>query len=381
MEIAVIGAGPAGLRVAERTASAGYETVVLEKKSVIGKPVQCAGIVSPRVISLTETNSGVTKPKKAIIHSPSGNELVIKAKNDQAIIIDRAQFDRELADKAIRAGAEIKLASPVKKIKKSSGCGKKIYFSHNGQKKTISPDVIVGADGPGSIVRRSEKLPSPDKIMPAVQALVPDEGKDVHIHLGKNVAPGFFLWDIPSRTGRLIGLASSDGNTFQYLQNFLRSKGLEKKVIAYLSGTIPLGDMGESVKDDLMLVGDSACHVKPMSGGGIYFGLKAADMCSDVLINAIEENDTSKERLKEYHEHWHNDIGKNIMRGMRARPIFENLSDEDLDKMIQMFQKERTRKVIEEMGDIDNPSRLIKPLLKASPDLLKFTGPVIKSFF
>ncbi len=380
-EVAVIGGGPAGLRVAERTASAGLETVVLEKRAVVGKPVECAGIVSPRILSITGTESLIAEPEGAVVHSPDGKKLEFEAKNDQAVIIDRAQFDKELAEKAIKAGAEIKLGTAVKKLEKTGSAGRKVHISYDGRKKILNPKVVIGADGPGSLVRRSEDFPSPDEVLPAVQAVVAAKEENVHIHLGKDVAPGFFLWEVPYRSGKLIGLASNDGRTYQHLMDFLRSKGLENKVIGFLSGTIPLGNLLESVKDDLMLVGDSACHVKPMSGGGLYFGIKAADICAEVLVDALEEDDTSEENLKEYHERWQEEIGKNIRKGMRTRNVFKQLTDKDLDSLIEVLQKEKAKRVIEEKGDIDHPSRLVKPLLKVSPELLKFTGPVIKSLF
>ncbi|MFP3872179.1 MAG: geranylgeranyl reductase family protein [Candidatus Natronoplasma sp.] len=380
-EIAVVGGGPAGLRVAERTASAGHETVVLEKKKVIGKPVQCAGIVSPRFVSLADTESVLSRPNKAIIHPPDGEELTIEAKHDQAVIIDRAQFDREMAERAIRAGADIKLGAAVKRVKSYADGRRELHFTRDGETNTIKSKVVIGADGPASVVRASEDFPSPEEILPAVQAVVAEEERNVHIHVGENIAPGFFLWEVPYRTGKLVGLASTDGRTYQHLMDFLRSKGLDKKVIGFLSGTIPIGDMVESVEDGLMLVGDSACQVKPMSGGGLYFGMKAADICSEVAVEALDEDDTSKKRLNGYHERWQDEIGKNIRKGLRARKIFKGLSDEDLDSVIETLQKEKARRVIEDEGDIDRPSRLVRPLLKAAPELLKLTGPVLKSFF
>ncbi len=381
IDVAVVGGGPVGLRIAGRAASKGHEVTVLEKNKVIGKPVQCAGIVSPRVISFTDTDSVISEPEKAIVHSPSGNELTIRAKNDQAVIIDRARFDRELAEKAVRAGAKVELNATVKRLEKKDNGERKIYFSKGGTGKTLTPKIVIGADGPGSIVRKSEDFPSPKEVLPAVQAIVGEEEKDVHINLGNDLAPGFFLWEVPYSTGKLVGLASNDGKTFEHLMNFLRSKGLENKIMGFLSGTIPLGVMVESVKSGLLLVGDSACQIKPMSGGGIYFGLKAADICSQVVLDALDKDDTSKRRLSEYHERWWDDVGKNIRRGMRARKVFKNLSDKDLDTLIDILQKDKAKRVIEEKGDIDNPSSLVKPLLKTSPELLKLTGPLIKSLF
>jgi len=378
-EVVVAGAGPVGLRVAMNTANAGYETVVLEKDAVIGKPVQCAGLVSPRVVELTDTESVIEKPKKAVINSPSGESLTIESKSEKAVVIDRAKFDKEMAMKAAKAGAEIRLKSSVKKT--NYNCKREVEYMREGSKETMKADIVIGADGPTSVVRRTAGLPSPEEILPAVQAVVPSKDDSVQIHIGSDIAPGFFLYEVPFPTGKLIGLATEDGNTYKHLMDFLKSKGLDNKVITLLSGSIPFGNIEKSVDDGLCLVGDSAFHIKPLSGGGIYLGIKAADICSDVVINALREDDLSKGRLEEYHKRWQSDVGKQISRGMKIRKIFKNLSDEEIDELISILKKDKAKRVIEEEGDIDFHSSLLKPLLKSAPELLKFTGPVIKSLF
>ncbi len=378
-EVVVVGAGPIGLRVAKNTAKAGYETVVLEKDPVIGKPVQCAGLVSPRVVELTGTKSVIEKPKKAVINSPSGEKLAIEAKGEKAVVIDRAEFDREMAMKASKAGADIRLKSAVKKTAYNGK--REVEYVREGRRERMKADIVIGADGPASVVRRTAGLPSPTEVLPAVQAVVPSNDNSVQIHIGSEIAPGFFLYEVPFSTGKLIGLATDDGATYKHLMDFLKSRGLDNKVITFLSGSIPLGNIGESVDDGLCLVGDSACQVKPLSGGGIYLGMKAADICSDVVINALEENDLSKARLTEYHYKWQKDIGKQISRGMKIRKVFKNLSDKEVDGLISILKKEKAKRVIEEKGDIDFHSAVLKPLVKTAPELLKFTGPIIKSFF
>ncbi len=378
-EVVIVGAGPIGLRVAISTATAGYETVVLEKEPVIGKPVQCAGLVSPRVVKMTGTKSVIDRPKKAVINSPSGESLTIKARKEKAVVIDRAKFDKEMAKKAVKAGADIRLRSAVKNTTYNGN--RIVEYEREGEKKSLKADLVIGADGATSTIRRKAGLPSPEEVLPAVQAVVPSNNDTVKINMGSDVAPGFFLYEVPFPTGKLVGLATDDGNTYQHLMNYLESKGLDDKVITYLSGTIPIGNLENTVDDGLCLVGDSACQVKPLSGGGIFLGLKAADICSEVVIDALQEEDISKRRLREYHERWQQDIGKQISRGMKIRNVIKNFSDEDIDEFISILNNDKAKRVIEEEGDIDYHSRLFKPLLKATPELLKLTGPVIKSLF
>ena len=367
------------MRVAQRSAKAGYDTLVLEEHMSIGKPVQCAGLVSPKVIEMTGTNSVYQWSKKAHVNPPRSEPLEIWADEPRAAIIDRGRFDREMAEKAIKNGAEVDLGARVTDtIKKDKRI---VTYRKDGEKKVVSADMVIGADGPSSIIRRKAGLNPPKEILPGIQAIVGVEPDGIQIFLGDEIAPGFFGWEIPHPSGTLIGLATNQGRAFDYLNKLMKKRFVEDKIIGYQAGAIPLGNMDESVRDSLMIVGDAACQVKPLSGGGLYTGLRGADHCSRVLIDSLEEGDTSRERLKEYHNLWQNDIGREISKGAWMRSIFQKFSDKDLDALIDSLRKEKIKKIIADKGDIDYPSTVAKAVLKSSPKLLKFAGPLIKNIF
>lgn len=378
-DVVVVGAGPAGLTLARKVARAGYDTIVLEKKGVIGNPIQCAGIVSPRVVNMTNTKNTIAYPKEATVHSPSGKKLKVRSQEQKAVILNRAKFDRELAKKAVRAGAKIKLRSTVTDTYLDGK--RKLCYNRDGKDFEIESEVVVGADGPTSIIRKSTDLSSPEEMLSAVQAIVPSAKKNIQIHLGKKIAPGFFLYEVPFSVGKLVGLATDDGDALKHLKSYLEKKNYNDKIISFLSGSIPLGDMDKIVEDRLCLVGDSACQVKPLSGGGIYLGLNAAEICSDVIIGALDENEVTRSRLEEYQKIWKKEFGNRIAREMKMREIFKDISDEEMDEIIKILNKEKSKKVISEKGDIDHHSKLISPLFKTAPELLKFTGKFIKSLF
>ena len=377
VEVVIVGGGPIGLKVGQITADSGQETVVLEDKSVIGKPIQCAGLVSQKVIQMTGTDSVIAEPRRADIYPPSAEPLKIESNKKKVAVIDRSSFDKEMASIANGLGVDIRLNSKYTGINHEG----EVTYTKNGEKFTIDADIVVGADGPGSTVRRSAGLPGPDEIIPAVQAIVPEKTENVKIYLGNDIAPGFFAWQVPYTSGSLIGLASTDGNTYQHLNDLLDSKNMGNKVVGLLSGSIPIGLITPMVDDGLLLVGDAAGQVKPLSGGGIYTGLKAAEFCGKTIIESLEAENTSKDFLMRYQDRFMYDIGKEIKRGLKIRKVFKGMSDGDLDRFIDSLQKEKVKNIIEEKGDIDHPSNLVKPIVKASPSMIKFIGPVIKNLF
>ncbi|MFW5927883.1 MAG: geranylgeranyl reductase family protein [Thermoplasmatota archaeon] len=375
IDVVIVGGGPIGLKVAQITAHSGLDTVVLEDKPVIGKPVQCAGLVSKKVIKMTDTESVIAEPTCANIHPPNEVPLRIDTDEKKVAIIDRATFDKEMAAKANNSGVDIRLNSKFTG-KNPNG---KVSYTKDGERHTLDSKIIVGADGPGSTVRRSAELPGPEEIIPAVQAIVPEKIENVRIYLGNDIAPGFFAWQVPFTTGSLFGLASTDGNAYEHLNNLLSSKGLNNKVVGILSGSIPVGLITPMVQDGIVLVGDAAGQVKPLSGGGVYTGLKAAEICGETIIKSLKERDASKEFLMRYQDEFFDGVGKEIKRGLKIRKVFKGLSDDEFDKLISSLQKDKIKRIIENQGDIDHPSKLVKPIVKASPSLLKFLGPVIKS--
>ena len=96
-KILVVGAGPAGCYFASRTEN--YDITIIEEHPEIGKPVQCAGIVSSEITKLLKIRKEflVNTIDKARIYSPNGNYLQLKFKNPN-YVIDRHKFDSFLAE-------------------------------------------------------------------------------------------------------------------------------------------------------------------------------------------------------------------------------------------------------------------------------------------
>jgi digeranylgeranylglycerophospholipid reductase len=382
-DITIVGGGPTGLYLAGILAKKDLEVMLIEQHKEIGKPVQCAGLISPRVFEQFQIPSkdiiqcSITR---AHIHAPNGSVLTIGGDKIHAYSIDRERFDQSLADQAEQHGARIITNEKVQSIQRMDS---HIETCTN-KKRSICSSAIVGADGPYSAVRDIFCFPPPKTFLKGLGANLSNTTLDpstVEIFIGNAIAPGFFAWIIPTnKTGSTarVGLCvNSDKTPKKYFDDLLKLSKvkpfLDKAIIKeYTAGIIPLGPLKQTVDDQVLLVGDAAAQVKPTSGGGIFTGLSCAQLAAEVLISAAQTQHYSKEILSMYHTNWKKTIGRELSIGMKLHKLYAHFSDEQFDTYIEKFTEPSLNKTINDYGDIDYPSKLMKPMLKHMPSLLRF---------
>lgn len=390
-DAAIIGGGPIGGYVAKKIAQNGFKVAVFEEHKKIGDPLKCAGLVTPRVFDFLDFSEELVvqnRIKGAHIHSPSNHILTIGGDRIHAFAIDRSEFDREMINYSVEEGADIFLEDKVTSAKKN-GIHIELKTSQNND---IKCKLLIGADGAYSKTREWFNLPKPTEILNGIGAELTNTNLDpdfVELFVGKNIAPDFFAWIIPTNengTNARIGLCTIQNSAHlpkYYLSNLFKSKNLspylkDAKIKQNIGGSIPLGTLKKTYSSNVLLVGDSAAQVKPTSGGGIYTGLLCAARCSSVALESLHKNDFTSNFLRKYHKLWSADIGRELFLGMKFRKIFKSLTDNQMDKYIEKFQNSEITEIITKYGDIDYPSKLVKPLLKKAPSLIKLLPNIIK---
>jgi digeranylgeranylglycerophospholipid reductase len=389
-DIAVAGGGPVGCFVAEQLASKGRHVAVFEEHRTIGEPVHCAGLVTQRVFDISKcSQTGIVQNKiyGACIHSPAGSTLTIGGEKVHGLVINRQRFDETLSQNAQTAGSELLTGYKVVSAKKEDN-HMKLTIQQNEQTLPVRCNILIGADGPHSSIRKIFGFPHPNEMLQGIGAELSDTTLDprfVHIFVGRNIAPGFFAWVIPTNTqgttariGLCIGKQSN--HSLQHYFNALLQQPLLQgtTVMKRFGGAIPLGPLKKTVDDHVMLIGDAAAQVKPTSGGGIYPGLLCATQCAIVAEEALQKQQFDGEFLKRYHTKWIKEIGRELSLGMRFRKIFTNLTDEQLTKYLEKLNNKKTIDIINTHGDIDYPSQLALPLIRTSPSLLSLAPAMLK---
>lgn len=381
-DVIVIGGGPAGCETARLIAEKGYKVLVAEEHRKIGEPIQCAGLVSQRTLIAAAVPVGniINQIHGAFVHSPGGEVLFIRDQKAYAFVIDRSEYDRKLSERAQRAGAEI-LTGVRASIGEFFPDEASVKLKSHGGEYTARTRLLIGADGSNSRVARRINAPEAEEMirMCAAEVELKCQEKDmVHIFLGRDIAPGWFGWVIPvdekhARVG--IGVGGRDKHPRTYFNRMVEAypgifKGM--KIIRGTSGVVPIGLLPRIYGGRTLLVGDAACQTKPISGGGLYFGLLGAELCAKVAAKALSKGNLSPEFLSEYQWLWERKMADEIHTTLGHRSIFLTMTDQEMDKLIRFFSRPLWQSIISRYSDIDYPSRLADRLSLAGPWAEKF---------
>ena len=386
-DLIVIGAGPAGGYLAGKVAKAGYEVALVEEHREIGEPIQCGGLVTPRVfeyVDCKETIIGAVHG--AELYSPSGRKLVIDGRDTEAVVVQRAMFDRAIATDAVRKGAHTFLGAQAQAARRDDG-GVEVVIDQDGEPRKLRCKILVGADGVRSNVAKWFNILRPKKIIPGFEVEMTGVRGDpgfVKLFIGNEIAPGFFGWIIPSGDTARVGLCVGQGNAFAYLERMLNrpevrqyTKGAQP--ILYIAGGIPLGFPRRTYADNVLVVGDAACQAKAVSGGGIFTALTCSEFAAQTALQALETRDYSSRMMHRYHRAWTKSIGKELRKDLAIHESFSKLNDDQFEELFDIFDNPAMIELIERKGDIDFPSKVGWALIKEEPRLLKYVGKALRA--
>jgi digeranylgeranylglycerophospholipid reductase len=361
--ITVVGGGPAGSMSAYYLASSGRDVTVIEEHRESGKPVHCAGMLTPETVRMSGVSPDVLgSANSADVIFPGGRVLTIGRRAPMVYFIDRADLDRRMAEKAADSGAEFRYGVQCKKVEVNHD-----YALVQTNQGDIRSDIVVGADGANSCVSDSIPGNEPKEIINGAQYDLDFKMEDQNrmvLRIGSEVAPGFFSWQIPMGETTRLGLCVGDGkNPSVYLKHLMKISGLEDcKITARYGGSIPIGGRKTSYSDRIMLVGDAAGQIKPVSGGGLNPLFRAAPFIMDAVDRAYELDMYTASVMSLYEHGWRKELGKELKRGDRMRKYFLRFSDRQMDQVGEMFD---TPAIREKLGmiDFDDPSGVVRPIL------------------
>ena len=390
-DVAVVGGGPIGSIAARYAAMHGAKVALFEEHSSIGSPVGCTGLLSVKALRECDISPDpsfvVNSVCGAFIHAPDGTCVPIDGRDTRAYVVLRKVLDRKLALMAAESGVDFFLKSHVHNLTSENGL-KVLSVTNGGVPVDFKSKVVIAADGPRAQISRMAGIPASERLLPGIQfemKMKPKKQYFVELFVG-SVAPGFFGWVVPvtqdiCRVG--MAIEKQDECVQHYLDEFItilenKYGRIAKGSMDFVVGSIPLGLPSTTVANGVLVCGDAAGQVKPTSGGGIYPGAICAKIAGKVAAEAALEGNTSASRLSVYDKEWRRVLEKELKMGMKAHNFAAKLSDSQWDELIVSLNKPALLELIEEYGDMDHPSILLKKFL--NPMNSRHMAGLLKSF-
>lgn len=359
-DVAVVGGGPTGCYAASLLGQRGLDVHVLEEHPVIGEPVNCSGVIGAEAFATLGLPNSLKLGEISCLTlvSPSKLEVNFSPQSPLAYIVDRAAFDRVIAEKTSTSGVTIHLGAAVVDLEVMNGCVeldvkenvnsqenievRNLKFG-NGHRK-IKAGMVILAGGPHYKLQRKLGMGEPRHFLRTAQAEVEVQGiKETKVLMGSQIAPGSFGWIVPFRRGcgdfARIGV-SSKISALPYLKALfeeLRLQGhLRSSHSPIKSWRIPISPLQRTFAERVLAVGDAAGQTKPTTGGGIFYGLLCAESIAQTAAVAFEKGDFSSNALRTYEKKWWKRLGKEIRIGTFFRRLAERLTDKEIDGLFRV---------------------------------------------
>ncbi|MDI6818512.1 MAG: NAD(P)/FAD-dependent oxidoreductase [Methanothermobacter thermautotrophicus] len=387
VDVLVIGAGPAGSTAAKHAALGGADVLLIDKKSEIGAPKRCAEGVSIgglEALGIEPNPRWITKKLDGVrMVSPNGTDVWLTSDKvelpEAGYILERKVFDKFMAMDAARAGSRIMVKTIATGMERTDD-GYLVSAECMGEKFEIKARIVIAADGPESRVARWAGLNTatrPKDMESAAQfEMVGVEMEDnncIEFYFG-SVAPGGYAWIFPkgddiANVGLGVLSTETDKSAYEHLLEFVESCPATRNAqpVELNIGGDPVGGMPKKlVADSLMVVGDAAGQVNPLTGGGIISGMKGGMLAGQVAAAAASEGDVTARRLGEYERLCREEIGDEISKYLKVKEYLLTLSDSELDSIAEAFQDVEFEKV--------STTELVKKLIKVSPKALLKLG-------
>ncbi len=350
-DVLVVGGGPGGLVAARELAATnpGLDVLLIERDRAIGAPVRCGEGVGSAGVSEFIDPSGASwisrRITRVIFRSPNGTEVRV-AEGDVGYILDRTRFEPALAAEAGRAGAELLVGTEATGMRRSNG-GWEVATRGPGGAGTVAARVVIGADGVDGMVGRwaglDTRVPSRDMESCAqyVVAEIDFDPDAIYLHFGEDIAPGGYAWVFPKGVGvanvglGIVALRAAPGVTARrqldrYMSNYFPT-GVR---LGYtVGGVIVHPTVKRTVTDGVLLCGDAAHMVNPLSGGGIVNAMKAGRLAAGVVSAALAAGDTSAPRLQRYHDEWMALLGDDHLRFHKLKNALGKFDDHFFDQL------------------------------------------------
>jgi flavin-dependent dehydrogenase len=290
MKVAILGGGPSGAMAAAQLASRGVNTVVFDEKLAWEKP--CGGGLTWKAYSqypfLFDSGTPHKVIHRTILSAPKSKPVTLNLDNP-LLIYSRFDLNSLLLERAQQSGAQVEKTRVLSIDRTSSGWA--LRTRHG----ALDADYCIVATGARNPLRGVGTELTPADSMTALGYFVPGN-RD---HIDVQFLPGFegYIWVFPRCGHMSVGICGkgvSASNMRIMLELYMREHGISKEGATFYGHLLPALETpswqrNRVAGDGWLATGDAAGLVDPVTGEGLYYALRSADLASQAILTKSPE--------------------------------------------------------------------------------------------
>ncbi|VUT27540.1 MAG: Digeranylgeranylglycerophospholipid reductase [Candidatus Syntrophoarchaeum sp. GoM_oil] len=353
-DVAIGGAGFAGLMIARELARGGLKVAVFEKSNEIGYPVRSTTTTfiypNKALFDEFEISDTLVRSRYDSLNfcNGAGKSLHVQFERDVMVVMNFRDFRQYQAIQAISEGVDIYLQSPVIETIRKDGFVRGVRVKIEGRKEDVDCDIVVDSTGSEATLTNDLNLNKPrlEAICREFDVYTKEiNPKEFKITVG--TVPGYaYAFPLDEKKVR-VGFAAvpafttGELNINDLVKALFRENNLSMKNAyeAHPVTTITGGVTPKPYANGFVSVGDAAGQLSPVIGEGIRFILRSSVICADTIMNAFDKGDFSSKTLKAYKKEWDKLFGFKFMIAARIQGLVSNWDDDKWAKAIDLFTK------------------------------------------
>lgn len=362
-KIIIVGGGPAGAFCAYNLAKNGIYPIIFDDSHPREKP--CGGGISPLAQRKFPFLRDIPLPKgggnKIEIISPTNKKVIVRGK-EKCIVFSRLHLDSYILKMAIKKGSKL-IKERVVDIEKN-----KNFWIVKTKKKKIMADIIIGADGVNSLIRRKTIGPFEKNDLSFASGYFV-KGIENRISIIKFLNKSGYIWAFQRDNHTSLGIGTEfkeNEEIEKELDYFIKTNIPNIKIISKWAAIVPMIKNLKTFEipvagDNWILIGDAAGHVDPVIGEGIPYALWSGELAAKAIIEG---------EPKKFDELWRKEYGTKLIEGSKMRDMIYNKYF--LEIIIRIASRSKT--CSEFLYDIVTGSEMYNEILlkfvKKSPKIL-----------
>ena len=346
LDCVVVGGGPAGARAIYELSKISTNIALIDYRETLGDKL-CTGIIGTECVEKYGIDNNIIyqEADSADIINPAKEIFHLKSEKPKAYIIDRVQYVQNLINKAKNNNAKIICKYRVTGIDQTENKVAITYSNKKEEKVIYSKSIILASGLENKLINDFNIAPlKKENILNGSQLKIkskyPNEISNTKVFIGSNYGFQGFGWIVPTSNDELlIGVLARDKSKkiiTEFISLVTKTYNIiinesDKKNIK--SWGIPIKPLEKTYDNRLLVVGDAAGLVKPITGGGIYYSQISAEIAVKTIKHALEINNFNCEVMANYQQKWEKQIGDEITRSNKLRDILFGFEDNMLNHL------------------------------------------------